>query len=178
MELVQSFFLYYYHANRDKFSPILAHFGFRLGDLLLGARDGRSTLIDLTTSRRESGDVGCLLSDHFNGEYRPQYTDMQECIHTIALFKLTLGYTAGSISRRKGTQSRFKEMTKAIFLPEASDFIARNSAETVKITKDAGPIEQNSFVKGLQEQAIESKVCVTAGVHLPTNSESHVYTRP
>jgi hypothetical protein len=66
------------------------------------------------------------------------------------------------------------ELTEAIFLPEASDFIARNSAETVKITKELGSIDRNAFIKGLQEQAIESSVSVTAGVHLPTNSESHV----
>ena len=63
---------------------------------------------------------------------------------------------------------------QAIFLPEGSDFIARNSAETVKITKEVGSIDRNEFIKGLQEQAIESTVSVTAGVHLPTDSESHV----
>jgi len=61
-----------------------------------------------------------------------------------------------------------------VFLPEASDFIARNSSETVKITRDAGPIDENEFVKGLQEQAVESGVAVSGGVHLPTSSESHV----
>lgn len=61
-----------------------------------------------------------------------------------------------------------------MFLPEASDFIARNGPETVKITKEAGPIGQNEFIKGLQEEAHESGVSVTAGVHLPTNSEFHV----
>jgi hypothetical protein len=64
---------------------------------------------------------------------------------------------------------------KAVFLPEASDFIARNGAETVKITKQAGSIQQNEFIKGLQEQAVESNVSITAGVHLPTDSESHVF---
>ena len=63
---------------------------------------------------------------------------------------------------------------QAIFLPEASDFIARNSIETVQITKELGSIDRNEFIKGLQEQAIESAVSVTAGVHLPTDSESHV----
>lgn len=63
---------------------------------------------------------------------------------------------------------------QAIFLPEASDFIARNSEETIKITKESGSIDCNEFIKGLQEQAIESAVSITAGVHLPTDSESHV----
>lgn len=63
---------------------------------------------------------------------------------------------------------------QAIFLPEASDFIARNGAESVKTTKEAGPIESNMFIKGLQEQAVESDVSITAGVHLPTDSETHV----
>lgn len=66
------------------------------------------------------------------------------------------------------------KLRQAIFLPEASDFIARNSTETVKITKELGSVDQNAFIKGLQEQAIESSVSVTVGVHLPTKLESHV----
>lgn len=42
------------------------------------------------------------------------------------------------------------------------------------MTREAGGIGHNEFIKGLQEQAIESAVSVTAGVHLPTDSESHV----
>jgi hypothetical protein len=61
-----------------------------------------------------------------------------------------------------------------VFLPEASDFIARNSKETVRMARELGPIKQNSFIRGLQDQAKESKVAVTVGVHLPTGSDSHV----
>ena len=43
---------------------------------------------------------------------------------------------------------------QAVFLPEASDFIARSSSETVKITQDARPIDKNEFVEGLQDQAV------------------------
>ena len=65
-----------------------------------------------------------------------------------------------------------------MFLPEASDFIARNGRETVQMAKEMGSIERNAFVKGLQEQARESEVSVTAGVHLPTDSEAHVSSEP
>jgi hypothetical protein len=85
---------------------------------------------------------------------------------------MTLGYPSSCLCRRKGIPS--VRIDKAIFLPEASDFIARNAAETLQITKEAGPIETNPFIKGLQEQAIESGVSVTGGVHLPTDSETHV----
>jgi predicted amidohydrolase len=87
---------------------------------------------------------------------------------------IDIGYPASCVGRCQGTYVPHTRLTKAIFLPEASDFIARNAAETVKITKEAGPIDCNAFIKGLQEQAVESAVSVTAGVHLPTDSETHV----
>jgi hypothetical protein len=102
---------------------------------------------------------------------------MQKCIESILCFSLTVGNPSGSLCGGKGIQPQLLRVDQAVFLPEASDFIARNSAETVQITKDAGSIDHNAFVKGLQEQAIESKVSVSAGVHLPTNSESHVRPR-
>jgi len=52
-----------------------------------------------------------------------------------------------------------------VFLPEASDFIARNSAEAVKIAHEEGI--PGRFLEGLKEQAKESNVHVTAGVHWP-----------
>jgi hypothetical protein len=99
---------------------------------------------------------------------------MQKCILSIVWFVLTVGNPSSSLRGGKGTQPQLPQVDQAVFLPEASDFIARNSAETVQITKDSSSIDHNAFVKGLQEQAIESKVNVSAGVHLPTNSESHV----
>src|SRR5271155_1927425 len=99
---------------------------------------------------------------------------MPKCFESIVLSALTVGNPSSSLCGGKGTQPQLPRLDQAVFLPEASDFIARNSAETVQITKDCGPIERNAFVKGLQEQAIESGVSVTAGVHLPTDSESHV----
>jgi len=99
---------------------------------------------------------------------------MPKCIESVVWFVLTVGNPSRSLRGGKGTKPQLPRVDQAVFLPEASDFIARNSAETVQITKDAGSIDHNAFVKGLQEQAIESKVSVSAGVHLPTNSESHV----
>lgn len=106
--------------------------------------------------------------------------NLQICRNVLStsITSLTLGNSSGSLRRREGIFRNIDELTKAIFLPEGSDFIARNSLETVQIAKEAGPINHNIFIKGLQEQAIESSVSVTAGVHLPTDSESHVPLHP
>ena len=42
------------------------------------------------------------------------------------------------------------------------------------MTRDLGSIDRNEFITGLQEEAVKSGVIVTAGVHLPTHSGSHV----
>jgi len=65
-------------------------------------------------------------------------------------------------------------LEQVIFLPEASDFIVSSGAESVKVTQELGSIDKNYFIKGLQAGAIEFNVSVTAGVHLPTDSPSHV----
>lgn len=60
---------------------------------------------------------------------------------------------------------------KALFLPEASDYIASNSAETLSLVKS---VEQSEFVLGIQEQARKHGLAVSVGVHEPTSSGSKV----
>ncbi|KAJ4353324.1 Carbon-nitrogen hydrolase [Didymosphaeria variabile] len=61
---------------------------------------------------------------------------------------------------------------KALFLPEASDYIASGKAsETVSLAK---PVETSEFVIGIQEQAKKQKLPVNVGVHEPTASGGKV----
>ena len=54
-----------------------------------------------------------------------------------------------------------KAGAKMIFLPEASDFIAK-ADEVTSLTK---PLAQNEFVQGVRAKAKETGVWVSVGVH-------------
>ncbi|KAK0615249.1 carbon-nitrogen hydrolase [Bombardia bombarda] len=53
---------------------------------------------------------------------------------------------------------------KALFLPEASDYIGISGAETVKLVKS---VHDSEFVLGLQEEARREKLPIHVGVHEP-----------
>ncbi|AEO59369.1 hypothetical protein MYCTH_102295 [Thermothelomyces thermophilus ATCC 42464] len=53
---------------------------------------------------------------------------------------------------------------KALFLPEASDYIASSPAETVALVR---PVDKSEFVLGLQEEARREKLPIHVGVHEP-----------
>ncbi|KAL2149019.1 hypothetical protein VTH82DRAFT_1705 [Thermothelomyces myriococcoides] len=53
---------------------------------------------------------------------------------------------------------------KALFLPEASDYIASTPAETVSLVR---PVDKSEFVLGLQEEARREKLPIHVGVHEP-----------
>ena len=53
----------------------------------------------------------------------------------------------------------------ALFLPEASDYIASNASATVSLCQ---PVEKSEFVLGLQQSAAEHKLPVNVGIHEPT----------
>ncbi|KAL2162517.1 hypothetical protein VTH06DRAFT_7431 [Thermothelomyces fergusii] len=53
---------------------------------------------------------------------------------------------------------------KALFLPEASDYIASSPAETVALVR---PVSKSEFVLGLQEEARREKLPIHVGVHEP-----------
>ncbi|OAX85341.1 hypothetical protein ACJ72_00270 [Emergomyces africanus] len=60
---------------------------------------------------------------------------------------------------------------KALFLPEASDYIASSPSETVSL---AQPVQQNPFVLGLQKEAKESKLPINVGIHEPAQGGDKV----
>ncbi|KAK3291554.1 carbon-nitrogen hydrolase [Chaetomium fimeti] len=54
---------------------------------------------------------------------------------------------------------------QALFLPEASDYIAGSAAESIRL---AQPVEQSEFVLGLQDEAHRWQLPIHVGVHEPT----------
>ncbi|KAK9314503.1 carbon-nitrogen hydrolase [Lipomyces starkeyi] len=59
---------------------------------------------------------------------------------------------------------------KVLFLPEASDYIARSPAETVALAK---PIDQSEFVIGIQEELrnLDTPLEVSVGIHEAVENE-------
>lgn len=53
---------------------------------------------------------------------------------------------------------------QALFLPEASDYIASSGPETVSLVK---PVDKSEFVLGLREEARREKLPIHVGVHEP-----------
>lgn len=54
---------------------------------------------------------------------------------------------------------------KALFLPEASDYISASPAETLSLCV---PASESEFVRGLQEEARRLGLPVNVGIHEPT----------
>ncbi|KAI9829838.1 MAG: Carbon-nitrogen hydrolase [Phylliscum demangeonii] len=53
---------------------------------------------------------------------------------------------------------------KALFLPEASDYIASSAAETISLARQA---HDSAFVQGLQHEARQAGVAINVGIHEP-----------
>jgi predicted amidohydrolase len=60
---------------------------------------------------------------------------------------------------------------QALFLPEASDYIASSPAETVSLVRS---VEDSPFVRGIQEEAKAYGLAVNVGIHEPTISGKKV----
>ncbi|EXJ96235.1 hypothetical protein A1O1_01361 [Capronia coronata CBS 617.96] len=58
---------------------------------------------------------------------------------------------------------------KALFLPEASDYIASSAAESVGLCQDAS---KSLFVRGLQKAARDNSLLINVGIHEPTDPPS------
>ncbi|PMD22943.1 nitrilase, putative [Hyaloscypha hepaticicola] len=56
---------------------------------------------------------------------------------------------------------------KALFLPEATDYIASSPQESISL---ALPMEDNPLILGLQRAAKESKMAINVGIHVPANN--------
>jgi deaminated glutathione amidase len=81
-------------------------------------------------------------------------------------------------SWRKGWSKRLKLCSlsqyiylQALFLPEASDYIASSPAETVSLVRS---VEDSPFVRGIQEEAKAYSLAVNVGIHEPTISGKKV----
>ncbi|KAL8672901.1 MAG: hypothetical protein Q9168_002655 [Polycauliona sp. 1 TL-2023] len=58
---------------------------------------------------------------------------------------------------------------KALFLPEASDYIASNASETISL---AQPASSSPFVLGLQASAREHRLPINVGIHEPSSKHN------
>ncbi|KAF2428861.1 nitrilase [Tothia fuscella] len=57
---------------------------------------------------------------------------------------------------------------KALFLPEASDYIASSAAESISL---AQPVTASPFVLGLQSEAKKAHIAINVGIHEPVEGE-------
>ncbi|MCJ1252516.1 Carbon-nitrogen hydrolase [Lignoscripta atroalba] len=60
---------------------------------------------------------------------------------------------------------------RALFLPEASDYIARSPAETIALARS---VQDSEFVKGLQHEARSAKLPINVGIHEPAQGGEKV----
>ncbi|KAL9126178.1 MAG: hypothetical protein Q9217_004740, partial [Psora testacea] len=60
---------------------------------------------------------------------------------------------------------------KALFLPEASDYIASSPAETISL---AVPTSKSPFVRGLQHEASKHGLAINVGIHEPAEGGKRV----
>ncbi|KAK4693420.1 hypothetical protein P7C71_g3977, partial [Lecanoromycetidae sp. Uapishka_2] len=60
---------------------------------------------------------------------------------------------------------------KALFLPEASDYIASSPTETISLVRST---ETSPFVKGLQHEARQAKLPINVGIHEPATGGKRV----
>ncbi|KAF2636980.1 carbon-nitrogen hydrolase [Massarina eburnea CBS 473.64] len=60
---------------------------------------------------------------------------------------------------------------KALFLPEASDYIASNASQSISLCQ---PITTSPFVLGLQQEAQKHSLPISVGIHEPTPSNTKV----
>ncbi|KAF2234589.1 putative nitrilase [Viridothelium virens] len=72
---------------------------------------------------------------------------------------------------RQVIQKAIAAGAKALFLPEASDYIAGSAAETVSLVKS---VQESEFVLGIQEEARRAKLPINVGVHEPTSGGQRV----
>ncbi|CAI2169885.1 10627_t:CDS:2 [Funneliformis geosporum] len=65
-----------------------------------------------------------------------------------------------------------KNGAKMIFFPEASDFIAKDSEETLSLTSS---ISKNPFVNDIKDAAIKRNIWVSMGIHESSHDPQRIY---
>ncbi|KAL6239046.1 hypothetical protein BDW75DRAFT_165793 [Aspergillus navahoensis] len=56
---------------------------------------------------------------------------------------------------------------KALFLPEATDYIGSSPAETISLAR---PVQESEFVLGLQNEARDNNLHINVGIHEPASN--------
>ncbi|KAL3434642.1 carbon-nitrogen hydrolase [Aspergillus tetrazonus] len=56
---------------------------------------------------------------------------------------------------------------KALFLPEAADYIGSSPAETISLAR---PVQESEFVLGLQSEARDNNLHINVGIHEPASN--------
>lgn len=64
-----------------------------------------------------------------------------------------------------------KLFLQALFLPEASDYIASSAAETVSLVRS---VQDSEFVRGLQDEARRASLPINVGIHEPAQGGQKV----
>ncbi|KAH7629509.1 carbon-nitrogen hydrolase [Sordaria sp. MPI-SDFR-AT-0083] len=64
-----------------------------------------------------------------------------------------------------------KAGAKALFLPEATDYISSSAEESLSLCKS---VQESEFVRGLQDEARREKLPIHVGVHEPSQSSQRV----
>lgn len=68
-------------------------------------------------------------------------------------------------------QKAVKAGAKALFLPEAADYIASSGPESVKLVRS---VDESDFVRGLRDEARRHQLPIQVGVHEPGESANKV----
>ncbi|KAF2264522.1 carbon-nitrogen hydrolase [Lojkania enalia] len=77
----------------------------------------------------------------------------------------TTSFTNNLSQARQCIEKAAAAGAKALFLPEAADYIAPNAATTISLCQ---PVEKSPFVLGLQKEAQRHRLPINVGVHEPT----------
>ncbi|BDD58470.1 Carbon-nitrogen hydrolase [Monascus purpureus] len=77
----------------------------------------------------------------------------------------TASMSANLVQCRILVQKAVSAGAKALFLPEASDYISSSAAESLSLVRS---VQESEFVLGLQNEARQSKLHINVGIHEPT----------
>ncbi|KAI9371448.1 carbon-nitrogen hydrolase [Aspergillus egyptiacus] len=79
----------------------------------------------------------------------------------------TASMTANLAACRILVRKAVEAGAKALFLPEAADYIGSTGAETISLARS---VQESEFVLGLQKEARESKLHINVGIHEPASN--------
>jgi predicted amidohydrolase len=63
--------------------------------------------------------------------------------------------------------NHFPNSSKALFLPEATDYIGSSPAESISLAR---PMESSLFMLGLRKAAKDSSLAINVGIHVPASN--------